>query len=1092
MLAITRRYSREFVAGGCDGSLPQKLVDDRGALPATDSAAKPNLKPVVTRPSVGPPVSLQLVEPGVYESLLTARLKQLLEASVDQVADLKDVDQAEQPQVIARHLAKLIERALASARTPEARITLARDILSVLPDPDAVQEALDDGDSDRVQRLNAVMPAGITDSSRYVRPATPFSDTALMTNAREEPTLAAELRAELASADQVDLLLAFVKWQGVRLLEYELSELKRRNVPLRVITTTYLGATDARALDALVNDFGAEVRINYEINRTRLHAKAWMLHRKTGFHTAYVGSSNLSHSALVDGLEWNVRLSAVSTPHLLDKFRATFESYWEGRDFEPYRPAEDSEKLRRALEVAAGKKVSEQVVITLSGLEVQPKPFQAEMLEQLDAERQLHDRHRNLIVAATGTGKTVIAGLDYRRLRQQYGRDLRLLFVAHRKEILLQSRRMYQEVLTESTFGELLVDGEEPTRWRHVFASIQSLSEARLNDIKPDHFDVVIVDEFHHAEAKSYRRLLDHVAPIELLGLTATPERADGVDVRDFFGGRVAAELRLWDALDQQLLCPFHYFGIYDPTEIERVAWRRGGYDASELSAIYTGNDARTRIVLKELRDKIGDLSEMRALGFCVSVEHARYMAERFNDAGIRSRALSAGTSSRDRRDALADLRNGELKAIFAVDLFNEGLDIPDIDTVLFLRPTESATVFLQQLGRGLRSAPGKTVLTALDFVGHQRKEFRFDQRFRAMTGLSRKELTRQVQHGFPFLPSGSQIVLDPVARDVVLENIRQQVTPRWAALVSELRSLPDADLAMFLDESGREIDDILRKDKSWTTLRREAGLLDAPPGHRESELVKRVRAVAHVDDKLRRDEYLRLLRSAEEPAGAVESRLAEMLFFSLFPNGGGYGNAADALRELRDQPVFDELRQVIDIGFGAAHRPTTPLPDLLPELRDVPLAVHASYSREEILAAVGWTAQGRTPNTMREGVAWCPDINTDVLLVTLKKADTDYSPTTMYRDFAISPELFHWESQSTTAATSPTGERYVNHRRAGTNVLLFVRETKTNSLGASPYVFLGPADYVSHEGSRPMAVTWRLRRPMPMEIFLASRAAVA
>lgn len=1032
------------------------------------------------------------MEPGVYESLLTARLHQALAASPGIVTDLQDVDDAEQPLVIARHLSRLIEQSLRLARTPEARIAIVRDVLSALPDPEAVQEAIYEDAPDRIKRLDAVMPAGVVDSTRYLRPATPFSDTALMTNARDEPTLAAELRAELASADQVDLLCAFVKWQGVRLLEDELSELKRRKVRLRVITTTYLGATDARALDELVNAYGAEVRINYEINRTRLHAKAWMLGRNTGFNTAYVGSSNLSHAALVDGLEWNVRLSAVSTPHLLDKFRVTFDSYWESREFELYRPADDGVKLREALDVAAGKKTTERVVVTLSGLEVQPKPYQAEMLEQLDAERQLHDRHRNLIVAATGTGKTVVAALDYRRLRQAHDRDLSLLFVAHRKEILLQARRMYQEVLTEPTFGELLVDGEEPTRWRHVFASIQSLSETRLNDIKPDHFDVVVVDEFHHAEARSYRRLLGHVQPVELLGLTATPERADGVDVREFFGGRVAAELRLWDALDQQLLCPFHYFGIYDPTEIDTIAWKRGGYDVAALSAVYTGNDARTRIILKELDDKVDDVRAMRALGFCVSVEHAHYMAEQFNHANIPARAVSAETSAAERREALARLRDRQLNVIFAVDLFNEGLDIPNVDTVLFLRPTESATVFLQQLGRGLRSAPGKTVLTALDFVGHQRKEFRFDQRFRALTGLSRKELTRQVERGFPFLPSGSQIVLDPVARDMVLRNIRQQLSPRWNALVPEVRTHPTTNLASFLDESGRELDDVIRKDKSWTRLLRDAGRLDAPEGPRENDLAKRVRAVAHVDDRIRRDEYVRILRSAAEAGSPVEARLADMLFYSLFPDGGGYHTAADGLRELRDQPVFDELRQVIDIGFNAAHRPTTPLGDLVATLREVPLAVHASYSREEILAAVGWASGGRTPSTMREGVAWCPDISTDVLLITLKKTDTDYSPTTMYRDFAVSPELFHWESQSTTSAESPTGRRYIHHRRAGTNVLLFVRETKTNNLGAAPYVFLGPADYVKHEGSRPMAVTWRLRRPMPMEIFLASRAAVA
>ncbi|MGA9491412.1 MAG: DUF3427 domain-containing protein, partial [Mycobacterium sp.] len=834
-------------------------------------------------------------------------------------------------------------------------------------------------------------------------------------------------------------------------------------------------------------------RINYETDRTRLHAKAWLLRRNTGFHTAYVGSSNLSHAALVDGLEWNVRLSAISTPHLLEKFRATFDSYWENREFELYRPSEDGDRLRAALETASGNRAREGITVTLSGLEVHPKPFQAEILEELDAERTIHDRHRNLIVAATGTGKTVIAALDYRRLiRDAHGHDLTLLFVAHRKEILFQSRRMYQEVLTDPTFGELLVDGQGPANWRHVFASIQSLSQARLSGITPDHFDVVVIDEFHHAEAASYRRLLDHVDPIELLGLTATPERADGVDVRDLFGGRVAAELRLWEALEQNLLCPFHYFGIHDGTDLETVQWRRGGYDLAALSGVYTGNDARTRVVLKELGDKVADVAAMRALGFCVSVEHARYMALRFGEAGIPARAVSTETSAADRRDALNALRNRDINILFAVDLFNEGLDIPDVDTVLFLRPTESATVFLQQLGRGLRLTRDKTVLTALDFVGHQRREFRFDQRFRAMTGLGGKALQRQVEEGFPFLPSGSQIILDSVAQDLVLENIRQQVSPRWAALVSEVRAHPDNRLVSYLDASGRGLEDVLKNNRSWTSLCRDAGKLGSDIGPREADLVKRVRAVAHVDDRRRWTGYRSVLDGTVDMDSPTEWRLAEMLFYSLNPNGGGFDSAAAGLDALQGEAVVDELREVIDIAFDTARRSTYELGSLVTELAQVPLEVHASYSREETLAALGFASLRRTPSTMREGVAWCESANADAFLITLKKSDNDYSPTTMYRDFALSPDLFHWESQSTTSSTSPTGQRYIHHRERGSHILLFVRQAKTNALGTSPYVFLGPADYVSHEGDRPMAITWRLRQPMPTEVYQASTAAVA
>jgi superfamily II DNA or RNA helicase len=1030
---------------------------------------------------------------GIYESLLTDQLNQQLEQQNDLKAEYGTVDEAEEALTIARHLAPIIEHAMRGAGTAEERIELVRRVLEVLPDAHAAGDALHRVEPGKITRLDEVVSSTALGRARLPRPATPFSDAALMTNARNEPTLAAELRAELVSADGVDLLCAFVKWQGLRLLEGQLNELRRRGITLRVITTTYLGATDARALDALVNEFGADVRINYETDRTRLHAKAWLLRRNTGFHTAYVGSSNLSHAALVDGLEWNVRLSAISTPHLLEKFRATFDSYWENREFELYSPSEDGDRLRAALETASGNRARDGITVTLSGLEVHPKPFQAEILEELDAERTIHDRHRNLIVAATGTGKTVIAALDYRRLiRDTHGRDLTLLFVAHRKEILLQARRMYQEVLTDPTFGELLVDGQEPANWRDVFASIQSLSQARLSGITPDHFDVVVIDEFHHAEAASYRRLLDHVRPIELLGLTATPERADGVDVRDFFGGRVAAELRLWEALEQNLLCPFHYFGIHDGTDLESVQWRRGSYDLAALSGIYTGNDARTRIVLKELGDKVADVAAMRALGFCVSVEHARYMAQQFHEAGVPSRAVSAETSATDRRDALTALRNHEINILFAVDLFNEGLDIPEVDTVLFLRPTESATVFLQQLGRGLRLTRGKTVLTALDFVGHQRREFRFDQRFRAMSGVSGKALQRQVEDGFPFLPSGSQIVLDPVARDLVLENIRQQVAPRWAALVSEVRAHPDNRLASYLDASGRRLEDVLKNNRSWTSLCRDAGKIDSEPGQREADLVKRVRAVAHVDDRRRWTVYRSILDGTVDMDSPIERRLAEMLFYSLNPNGGGFASPAAGLDALQGEPVVDELREVIDIAFDTARRSTYELGSLVPDLAQVPLEVHASYSREEILSALAFASLRRTPSTMREGVAWCEEVGADAFLITLKKSDRDYSPTTMYSDFALSPSLFHWESQSTTSSTSPTGQRYIHHRERGSHILLFVRQAKTNSLGTSPYVFLGPADYVSHEGERPLAITWRLHHPMPTEVYQASTVAVA
>jgi superfamily II DNA or RNA helicase len=468
-----------------------------------------------------------------------------------------------------------------------------------------------------------------------------------------------------------------------------------------------------------------------DTRRTRLHAKAWLFHRHSGCSTAYIGSSNLSSAALLDGLEWNVRLAALETPEMLRKVEASFEAYWEEGEFEPYDASpEQVARLDHQLALARGADPDAlaTAVAAMNGgsapvwFDLRPYAYQREMLEALAAERSLHDRWQNLVVAATGTGKTVLAAFDVARLHADFPERFpspgppTLLLIAHRKEILLQARATFRQVLRDPSFGELVVDGELPRQWRHVFASVQSLAQRDLSEIPRDRFAVLIVDEFHHAAASSYRRWLDHLQPQLLLGLTATPERSDGLDILHWFGGRMAAQLRLWSALDQGLLAPFHYFAVADTADLSALEWRRGGYVPSQLNALYTGDHRRVDLILSELEKTVADPLRMRALGFCVSVEHARFMAERFYARGLAAEALDASTPAEHRQRALQRLRQGELQILFAVDLFNEGLDIPSIDTVLLLRPTESAVVFLQQLGRGLRLSPdtGKSCLTVL------------------------------------------------------------------------------------------------------------------------------------------------------------------------------------------------------------------------------------------------------------------------------------------------------------------------------------------------------------------------------------------
>lgn len=1033
---------------------------------------------------------------GIFENLLTGHLAGRLQDLDGFKQSVESVTEEVAPAELTRFLGRAIEARLGGLE-PEQMITMSNKILElightddVLPGPRKLVELKRD--------------SGIRTRS-FKRPHTPLSSAALLTNSREDPQLAAELRAELSSADRVDLLCAFIKWEGLRLLSESLEAIKDHGVPLRVITTTYIGATQRHAIDELVRRFGAEVRINYETNATRLHAKAWMFQRNSGFDTAYVGSSNLGRPALLDGLEWNVRLSGVATPGLLQKFAMTFDSYWEDDAFVPYDPDTDADILDAALKRAGG--TTAERMLGSTGLEVTPLLHQKEMLEELEAARTNRNEHRNLVVAATGTGKTVLAALDYKRLREATGRELTLLFVAHRKEILEQSLKTYRKVLGKGSFGELFVDGQRPDAWKHVFASIQSLVALGLDKVDSRAFDIVVIDEFHHAEANSYRRLIEHLRPIELLGLTATPERGDGINVADtYFDGRIASELRLWDALDADLLVPFHYFGVADDVDLSNVEWKRGSYDLEQLSNVYTGNSIRALKIINELRDKVLSTSMMRALGFCVSVQHAHYMAKVFNEAGIPSMAVSGNSSAAEREGALGKLRARELNCIFAVDLFNEGLDVPEIDTILLLRPTQSSTIFLQQLGRGLRRADDKAVLTVLDFIGQQRREFRFDVKYRALLDVSRKRLESIIDGGAPGLPSGCQLMLDRVARSIVLENIRSQLKLNRPALAREIRSYGILDMDAFLEESGRDVKDIYRRTgDSWTDMLRRANLISARSPREESlvqftpdqqaeerDLLKRVTRFLHIDDAERAEAYSELLAidaPRYEALGRRQQVFARMLFFTFWDDGGRFESYDAGLDRIRTNGyLVAELRSAFARGVtGSPHAPKgLPL-----GLQQVPLHSHATYWRSEALAALeyGSLEQGKGVSH-REGVAWCPQTRADALFVTLNKDEAVHNPNTLYKDYAISPSIFHWESQNATSPTSPTGQRYLNRKAHGSHILLFTREVAKDDDGlVMPFMFLGAVDHMEHQGSKPIAIKWKLQREMPVGVFTSANA---
>lgn len=1022
--------------------------------------------------------------PGLYESFLTRELERLIAEIDPDLTRRSHLATAEAPDRIAFHMSRIIRRAVAAL--PEDRrlregLKLAAELAACIDNLVTKVDARAEAPLEQV--LSAILTRRVDGGVRDLEsPLTPLLDTTLLTNAPDEPRISNQVLSEIDSADRIYITMAFIRRTGLRPLLDAFRRHCSNDRPLRILTTAYTGSTESAALEQLV-DLGANVRVSYETGSTRLHAKSWLFHRSTGFSTAFIGSSNLTHSAMVTGAEWNVRVSGARNPEVIDKIRAVFDSYWNNPDFVVFDSKEFDERTR-----------SEGPQVLISNIEVRPEPFQARLLEQIAVAREF-GRHRNLLVSATGTGKTVMAALDYRDLRQALGRS-RLLFVAHRREILEQSLATFRQVLRDANFGELWVDGRRPKDFQHVFASIQSLSATGYDELPVDHFDVVVIDEFHHAAAQSYQRLLGHVCPLELLGLTATPERADGLSVLDWFDNRIAAELRLWDAIEQRRLVPFLYYGIFDGLDLRQIPWRRGrGYDVEDLTKVYTANDIWARNVAAQYQQHVDNPAGARALGFCVSVDHARFMARQFATLGIPAQAVWADTPAAERDTALSELKAGRINVLFSVDLFNEGVDLPAVDCLLMLRPTDSPTLFLQQLGRGLRTSPGKVACTVLDFVGRHRTEFRFDRRLGAIFAGTRKELEQHVSQGFPFLPAGCHMELDQKASQIVLQSIRDAVPSQWAQRVREAERLARAigrspTLEEYLEETGLDLSDLYSNNKSWSDLCDQARLPIAAAGPAEQILRRACGRLIHIDDNTRIDAYIRFAEFRERPSVSSLSerdrRLLRMLVASLVDTDTQVDkkqplqSACDhlwhhpqVLSELRD--LLPVLRRRIDHVQPELDRPNWPL------------RVHARYTGIEILAAGGDGDAAKTP-TWREGVRWLKGETTDLLRFTLDKSSGSFSPTTRYRDYAIDRTKIHWESQSFTPEDSETGRRYRSHEQLGTRVYLFARLRNDDRA----FWFLGPGRYVTHESEKPMQITWRLDHPLSGDLFASFAAAVA
>ena len=1034
------------------------------------------------------------ISTGVYEQIIN-RLFLLKLNKVDAerfYIGKKLISKDDAVHILSKYLQHLIE--VAFIGTPEDQdvdkyIEFVNSVIRTL----GKEFNIDDTELDLVDAQKSILTAVIDRTNceypdiekhlRAITPVTSLSRSALFFGGRGPADMENELNKEILCADEICWVVSFIKTSGLNLLWNSLKKFTSEGKCLRIITTTYTGATDYDAIARLATLPNTEIKISYDGTQDRLHAKSYIFIRNSGFHTAYIGSSNLSSYALKDGKEWNFKATQFELPQVIENVRNSFESYWCDDTFECFVPGVSDERLKKALGIDW-----ETPLLDFSALDLmRAKDYQQEILEKLDVERNVHGHFRNLVVAATGTGKTVIAAFDFKRYREAHP-DCHFLFIAHRQEILHQAMQTFRIVLDDPNFGSIWDGNNEPSNYQHVFASKDTLrNRVDTLQLRADYYDYMVVDEVHHIVAPTYVKLMTCFKPQILLGLTATPERTnEQEDITVFFDGHISAEIRLPAALNAGLLAPFYYYGIPDNVNLSEVKWSGHGYDIAELSRIYTQNDYRTGLILRKMQEYIGNnqLHKVRALCFCVDKNHAKFMNAKFTLAGLKTDVLTSDDDDRHRNIVKKRLQAGTINYLFVVDLFNEGVDIPEIDTILFLRPTESATVFLQQFGRGLRLHKDKDHLTVLDFVGYSRAEFSYKERFEALIGRHSQNIKDEIEGGFANAPFGCKIILEEKAKEEIIANIEGYLRSlNKGRIIKEIAAYyklaKDAfSLKGFLTYSHVPFHKVYGS-MTWGELCQLAGVRKDVSVH-AAQIKYAVKKKWLATDSF--SYFKQLLRFADSGFKCdttkfteLEQRYAVMLYYDLYDKAGSYTSIAQMFNDLASDALFvQEFKEVVEYLKDKCVAPEKEDNSVYKNWN--PLRLHGVYTKAQIQAALGLSTLARK-SPSREGVERLKDIKLEAMYVDIIKKREEGSMTA-YKDYAQNREFFHWETQNRVSEGSREAEAY---RNGENNMLLFVRQQVEHpDFGCRMgFTYLGQVTMNSIEGSKPMQIVWHLNTPM-------------
>lgn len=929
-----------------------------------------------------------------------------------------------------------------------------------------------------------------------------FIEHKLITN-NDEGNFLSELKEAFRGCKSFCFSVAFINFSGLQLILEELKKMQEKGVKGKIITSTYLNFTQASALKKLKQFENIDLRIFITEEELRgFHTKAYIFEYEDSYKI-YIGSSNLTQSALKSNEEWNVRIVSKKehdfSNDVMDAYYKLFNQCYKVDD----QFINDYEVFLKEVKRVSIKDTNKNILLKYE--KIRPNDMQSKALENLHRLRE-HGGKRSLVIAATGTGKTYMSAFDVREFKPK-----KMLFIVHREDILRKAITDYKKIMPERSFG--LFTGNIKERYKdYIFATIQSIS-AYCNDFKEDEFDYIVIDEAHHSASQTYRKVIDYFKPKFLLGMTATPERTEGTDIFSIFDNNIALEVRLNEALEKNLVVPFHYFGI---TDIDLVDYR--GIDINDiekLSKLLEINE-RVEFIIEKMNFYGFDGDKRKAVGFCASVEHAEYMAREFNERGIKSVALTGSDSISKRQSEITKLEddNDELEVIFTVDLFNEGIDIPAINLVLMLRPTQSSIIFIQQLGRGLRKYKEKEFLTVLDFIGNYNKAFQIAIALNGAKYYDKESLKVSIRTDFSNIPGCTNIQMDEISKQRILEQIDRENFNAMKYLKEEYNE--------FKKINGGKVVNLLTDYFLFEAAPNPLKFIGAVPSKSYLAFLEKVESNFE-DLQLLKDEKFKLVLKDITAKLPLKRPFEFMILRYLIQNGSATRNQLknniEKYIDFIDEETFSYTIECLRGDYHSKKESNFNFIEdlgeqiiLAPEIKEVVknerfklyiddcinyglltyerefgtenygipfLKLYSQYTRDDVV---------RMSNATKKfggyGMGGLKTNGNDWYMFVGMEKDELIKESMNHENEFIGRDIFVWQSRNTTTIESEAGQKLINNVKENINMHLFVRKYREIDGVVEPYIYMGMGDTVYYEGEKPITVHLKLRNKVPMKIY--------